>query len=582
MVLAHFLVTETLYCSARHCDENAENSVVPILRAAPSSWYDTPRMRDVKVRKIAVIGAGLSGLGAIKCCLEEGLEPVCFEKSNDIGGLWRYEDSSESGCPGIYKSLTCNTSKEMTAFSDYPFPDHYPNYLHNSKMMEYLRMYARHFGLVQHIQFLVCSVRKRLDFSTSGQWDVVVETNGKQKSHIFDGIMICSGQYTEKYLPLQDFSGIQKFRGRYLHSWEYKKPDEFVGKRVVVIGIGNSGADVAGEISRVAEQVFLSTRQGSWIWNRVWDNGNPIDVTLFTHYNSTVQKFCPTFLINRWMENKLNAKFNHANYGLQPKHRFLSYQATMSDDLANHIITGRVVVKPNVKEFTITSVIFDDGTEESIDAVVFATGYTFSLPFLEDDSGILDSQRSMFKFVFPPQLEKPTLAFIGLVQPVGAIIPISELQSRWVVSIFKGLKKLPSERDMMADITRKRKELAKIVLESPRVSRRVQYIEYMDEIASELGVKPSLFTLLFWDAKLAKEIFYGPCTSYQYRLQGPGKWSGSRKAILTQRDRILKPLKTRMLTTSESPSSSRFWVRCIFAVICLSVPILGIMQMTCN
>uniref|UniRef100_A0A8C0W0B6 Flavin-containing monooxygenase n=1 Tax=Castor canadensis TaxID=51338 RepID=A0A8C0W0B6_CASCN len=534
----------------------------------------------MSAKKVAVIGAGVSGLGAIKSCLEEGLEPMCFENSNDIGGLWRYEETPKSGCPGIYKSLTCNTSKEMTAFSDYPIPDHYPNYMHHSKMMEYLRMYARHFGLMKHIQFLtkVCSVRKRPDFSSSGQWDVVVEADGKQKTYVFDGVMICSGHYTEKYLPLEDFEGITKFRGKYLHTWEYKNLDNFVGKRVVVVGIGNSGADVAGEISRVAEQVFLSTRQGTWIWTRVWDNGNPMDTTLFTRYNRTVQKFCPTFLINRWMENKLNARFNHANYG-QPKHRFLSHQAIFGDDLPNHIITGRVLVKPNVKEFTKTSAIFEDGTEESIDAIVFATGYTFSFPFLEDDLAILDSRHSMFKFVFPPQLEKPTLAFIGILQPVGATIPTSELQSRWVVHVFAGLKKLPSESDMMNDINRRKRKMAKEFVNSPRDIHRVQYIDYMDEIASDLGVKPNLFSLLLWDTKLAKEIFFGPCTPYQYRLQGPGKWAGARTAILTQRDRIFKPLRTRVLKHSGSSSSSLFWIKIICTVIFLFVPILAIIQM---
>ncbi|XP_069890087.1 flavin-containing monooxygenase 5-like [Dipodomys merriami] len=526
----------------------------------------------MSVKKVAVIGAGVSGLGAIKSCLEEGLEPICFEKSNDIGGLWRYEETPQSGSPGIYKSLTCNTSKEMTAFSDYPMPDHYPNYLHHSKMMEYLRLYASHFELTEHIQFQtkVCSVRKRPDFSSSGQWDVVVEADRKQKTYIFDGVMICIGQYSEKYLPLQDFPGINKFRGKYLHSWDYKHPYDFVGKRVVVIGIGNSGADVAGEISRVAEQVFLSTRQGAWIWTRVWNNGNPMDVALFTRYNRTVQKFSPTFLTNRWTKNKLNRRFNHSNYGLQAKHRFLNYPSTLSDDLPSHIITGRVLIKPNVKEFTETSAIFEDGTKENIDAVVFATGYTLSFPFLEDEA-ILDSQHTLFKFVFPPQLEKPTLAFIGLLQPVGAIIPTSELQSRWVVQVFAGLKKLPSESGMIADINRRKRKLAKQFVKNPRVPHRVQYIDYMDEIASEIGVKPNLFSLLLWDPKLAIEMFFGPCSPYQFRLQGPGIWTGARTAILTQRDRILKPLRTRVLKQSESSSCSLFWIKSICVVICLFI-----------
>jgi dimethylaniline monooxygenase (N-oxide forming) len=119
--------------------------------------------------------------------------------------------------------------------------------------------------------------------------------------------------------------------------------------------------------------------------------------------------------------------------------RILSHQTVLNDDLPNHIITGRVMIKPNVKEFTEKSAIFEDGTEENIDAVVFPTGYTFSFPFLEDDLTILDSQHSMFKFVFPPQLEKPTLAFIGILQPAGSIIPASELQSRWVVRVFAGM-----------------------------------------------------------------------------------------------------------------------------------------------
>uniref|UniRef100_A0A8C5KVZ2 Flavin-containing monooxygenase n=1 Tax=Jaculus jaculus TaxID=51337 RepID=A0A8C5KVZ2_JACJA len=534
----------------------------------------------MSVKKVAVIGAGVSGLGAIKICLEEGLQPMCFEKKNDIGGLWIYEEMPEVGNPGVYKSLTSNTSKEMTAFSDYPFPDHYPNYIHNTKMMEYLRMYASHFGLMKHIQFQskVCNVRKHPDFSSSGQWEVVVEANRKQKTYIFDGVMICSGHYNKKNLPLQDFSGIQRFQGRYLHSWEYKHPDSFVGKRVLVIGIGNSGADVAGEISRVAEQVFLSTRRGAWIWNRVWDNGNPMDATLFTRYNRVIQKFCPKFLINSWTENKLNSRFNHANYGLQATHRILDYKTVFSDDLPNHIITGRVLMKTNVKEFTETSAIFEDGTEESIDAVIFATGYNFSFPFLDDDSGILDSQHSMFKLVFPVQLEKPTLAFIGILQPAGAIIPTSELQSRWVVHVFKGLKKLPSESDMLADINR-RKRMAKQFVKNPRDVRQVRYIDYMDEIACELGVKPNLLSLLLWDIKLAIEIFYGPCTPYQYRLQGPGKWAGARTAILTQRDRILKPLRTRMLQHSEAASSGLFWSKSVCAIILFCVFMLTITLM---
>ncbi|XP_058392919.1 flavin-containing monooxygenase 5-like [Diceros bicornis minor] len=522
-------------------------------------------------KRIAVIGAGVSGLGAIKVCLEEGLEPTCFEGSDDIGGVWRYEEKAKTGRPSIYKSVISNSSKEMTAYSDYPFPDHFPNYLPNSKIMEYLRMYVQHFGLMKHIHFLskVCSVRKRSNFSCTGQWDIVVEAEGKQKCYVFDGVMVCSGLCTDPFLPLHKFPGIKRFKGQYIHSREYKSPEKFRGKKIVVVGLGNSGVDLAIELSHVAAQVFLSTRRGAWIWSRVWDYGMPMDTVLSTRFSTVLNKFYPSFLINRLGENRLNAQFNHDIYGLLPQHSFLSHRVTFGDDLPNRIISGRVLIKPNVREFTETSAIFEDGTEEDLDVVVFATGYTFSFPFLENDSTVLDSQCSMFKFVFPPQLEKPTLAFIGILQPLGATIPTSELQSRWAVRVFKGLNELPSMSVMMADVKKREKKLDKELLSNPHNKLRVKYVDYMDEIASEIGVKPHLFSLFLWDPKLFMEVFFGPCTPYQYRLQGPGKWAGARGAILTQRQHIIKPLRTRVLTYNQPLYSVPFWLKCVYAVLFL-------------
>ncbi|GAB5583716.1 flavin-containing monooxygenase 5 isoform X1 [Prionailurus iriomotensis] len=285
-------------------------------------------------KRIAVIGAGVSGSGAIKICLEEGLEPTCFEGTNDIGGLWRYQEETTSGRASVYKSATSNTSKETTTYRDYPSPDRFPNYLHNSRIVEYLRMYAQHFDLTKHIRFLVHSVRKRSDFSCT---DVL------------------------------NFPGINRFKGQYIHSCEYRSPEKFQGKKIIVVGIGNSGADLAIELNHVASQVYLSTRRGAWIWNRVWDNGMPMDTVLFTRFKTILNKFYPTFLINRWADNNLNARFNHDVYGLLPKHRLLSHQATCGDDLPNHIISGRVLIKSDVREFTETSAIFGDGTEEDLD-----------------------------------------------------------------------------------------------------------------------------------------------------------------------------------------------------------------------
>lgn len=115
-------------------------------------------------------------------------------------------------------------------------------------------------------------------------------------------------------------------------------------------------------------------------------------------------------------------------------------------------------------------------------------------------------------------------------------------------------------------------------MKSPRDVRRVPYIDYMDEIASEIGVKPNLLSLLLWDTKLAKEVFCGPCTSYQYRLQGPGKWDGARAAILTQRERMLKPLRTRVV--KQSHLSHLSWVKSACVVVFFFISVVVIMHIT--
>uniref|UniRef100_A0A8C9F026 Flavin-containing monooxygenase n=1 Tax=Pavo cristatus TaxID=9049 RepID=A0A8C9F026_PAVCR len=475
--------------------------------------------------RVAIIGAGASGLCALKCCLDEGLAPTCFERSGDIGGLWRFKEQPEEGRASIYRSVIINTSKEMMCFSDFPIPDDFPNYMHHSKIMEYFRMYARRFDLLRHIRFKtsVRRVAKRPDFATTGRWEVETESEGKQESAIFDAVLVCTGHHSDAHLPLHAFPGLDKFEGWYLHSRDYKSPQAFAEKRVIVVGTGNSGIDIAVELSHTAKQVFLSTKRGTWVMHRVAEGGYPFDFSYLSRFTQLLQSLLP-----------LSCLWQH--YGDLP-------HLTINDDLPNRVISGRVRVKPNIKEFTETSAIFEDGTKEDVDSVVFATGYSFSFPFLEDSVKVVENQVPLYKFMFPADLKKPTLAFIGYIQPLGAIMPISEMQSRWATRVFKGLQKLPPTSTMLADIAQTKEKIAKRYVASRRHTIQVDYIPYMDELACQLGVKPNLPMLFLTDPKLALEVLLGPCTPYQYRLQGPGAWEGAREAILTQQQRVDLPLR---------------------------------------
>uniref|UniRef100_A0A671MLZ1 Flavin-containing monooxygenase n=1 Tax=Sinocyclocheilus anshuiensis TaxID=1608454 RepID=A0A671MLZ1_9TELE len=492
-------------------------------------------------KRVAVIGGGTSGLACIKCCLDEGLEPVCFETSDDIGGLWRFKENPDPDRASIYHSLIINTSKEMMCFSDFPIPAHFPNYMHNSLIMDYFRMYADHFQLKRHIRFQtkVLHVTPRPDFPHSGQWDVETESkDGRREKQVFDAVMVCTGHHCHPHLPLQDFPGIDIFKGKFFHSRDYKNPEEWRGKRVVVIGIGNSGGDIAVELSRMAKQVYLSTRRGSWILNRVGDKGVPTDMLFNNRMNGWLSQLLPVGFISNFGEKLLNKRFNHKLYGLQPAH---SQHPT-----------------PNVKEFRGSSVVFEDGTvEDDIDLVVFATGYTFSFPFLSSHAiPVSKNKVSLYKYVYPPGLERPTLAVIGLIQPLGAIMPISEMQARWAARVFKGLCKLPPMSAMMKDIKAKEKAMAKRYVAAQRHTIQVDYIPYMDELAKQVGVCPPILKLLLTDPRLALNIIFGPCTPYQFRLHGPGRWDGARQAILTQWDRVDEPLKTRCTPEPQSQRSS--------------------------
>ncbi|KAM5147794.1 flavin-containing monooxygenase 5-like [Mantella aurantiaca] len=508
---------------------------------------------------VAVIGAGASGLAAIKCCLDEGLEPTCFEKSDDIGGLWRYKDDPEDGRASIYKSVVINTSKEMMCFSDFPTPEEFPNYMHNSKIMEYFRMYAEKFNLLKYIhnKTAVCSIQKTQDFPSTGKWIVTTETDGKQDTAIFDAVLICTGHHSFPNLPLSSFPGIGQFKGQYLHSREYKRPDNFKGKRVLVIGIGNSGGDIAVELSRTAEKVFLSTRRGAWVTHRVAKNGYPRDIANLSRFRNLIIKILPSSVNNYMVESALNSKFNHCNFGLLPQHRFSGQHPTVNDDLPNRIISGYIQIRPNVKEFTSTDVIFEDGTvEKNIDAVIFATGYSISFPFCDKSLlSVNNNKVSLYKYMFPLHLEMYTLAVIGLIQPIGSIMPISELQCRLATRVFKGLVKLPEKEAMTFDTAHKKFKMNNRYVASHRHTIQVDYVEYMDELATLLGVKPDLLHLFTTDPKLGFQVLFGPCTPYQFRLMGPGKWNGARNAIMTQWNRIIMPTKTRTLKKSTKDTS---------------------------
>ncbi|CAH1786168.1 unnamed protein product [Owenia fusiformis] len=525
----------------------------------------------VAKRKIAILGAGASGLTAIKCCLDEGLEPVCFERSDDIGGLWRYTEEVIDDQACVAKSTVINTSKEMMCYSDFPIPKEFPNYMHNTYVMKYFRLYVDKFDLAKHIRFktTIGSVKKAENYSQTGKW-VLELTNlntNEETNETFDAVLVCTGHHAEKNIPT--FPGLEKFKGRVLHSHEYKHVRGYEDKNVLIVGIGNSGGDAAVEISRVSKQVYLSTRRGAWILNRVGQNGVPLDLIFTNRFSDVLRKVVPTPILMSLAEGQVESRFNHEKYSLKPQHRIFQQHPTVNDDLPNRIICGAVQIRPDIKQFTENGVEFDDGTTiNDLDVVILATGYKFGFPFLDKDViEVIENKVNLFKFVWNPDLEHPTMAFIGFFQPLGAINPIAELQCRWAASVFKGDLKLPSKGLMWADIKRKQGEMAERYYNSKRHTIQVDFVSFMDELAEQIGCKPDIWKLFKEDPRLALKCLFGPCMPYQYRLVGRNSWPGAKVAIQTLWERVDAPLKTRPTGNKPTSGTTRFIFQCFLVLI---------------
>lgn len=416
--------------------------------------------------KTCIIGAGSSGLVAAKVLQQRGLPFDCFELGSNIGGLWRY--NNDNGLSAAYKSLHINSSRREMAFSDFPMPHSYPDFPHHSQIIAYFESYAQHFGLPQRIQF-----RTRVEKVTpiADGYEVTVSGEQGRRSQRYGQVIVANGHH---WCPkLASFPG--QFDGQSLHAHDYKTPDLFVGKRVLVIGLGNSGCDIACEAARIADEVFLSTRRGAHIIPK-YIFGKPLDricPPAFWHY-------LPFRLFQKIFSAALYlARGRVKRYGLPtPDHRILEEHPTVSSDLLNLLGHGKIKVRPNVQQLYNNAVEFVDGTLESVDVIVYATGYQIKFPFL--DESILstrDNSVRLYRHVVHPHLHG--LYFVGLVQPWGPLMPLAETQSEWIADLLAGTSELPSAKVIEHRIDDELNKMRRRYTHSPRHTIQVDFHPYL-------------------------------------------------------------------------------------------------------
>ena len=427
--------------------------------------------------KVCVIGAGSSGIAACQVLSARRIAFDCFEKGSEVGGNWRYEN--DNGMSSAYRSLHINTSRGMMAYKTFPMPEDYPDYPSHFQIARYFDEFVDHFGLREKIRFRTEVVAVR---PVEGEWEVTVKgADGEEEAHRYRAVLVANGHHWDPRWPEPAFPGSEGFEGEQIHVHHYREPEALRGKRVLVLGIGNSATDIAVEASRIAEKTFLAMRRGAYIMPK-YLNGKPVDESA-----SPILTRAPLWFQRFFLERMLGLTAGDMTaYGLpQPDHKLLEAHPTVSAELLSRLGHGDIAVKPNIDRFSGgRGVRFVDGSEEEIDLVVYCTGYKITFPFFDPELVSAEgNQLPLYRRV--ASVERPGLFFVGFVQPLGAIMPIAEAQSEWVADLLCGRGTLPSVAEMRAEVATEEEKMRKRYVASKRHTIQVDFHPYLREIRRE-------------------------------------------------------------------------------------------------
>jgi dimethylaniline monooxygenase (N-oxide forming) len=428
-------------------------------------------------QKVCIIGAGSSGIAAAQVLDARGIPFDCFEKGSKIGGNWRFEN--DNGMSSAYRSLHINTSRRVMAFKSLPMPDHFPDYPDHFQMAAYFDEFVDHFGLRGKISFRTEVTKVE---PADGEWAVTTKAEGgAEATGRYGAVLVANGHHWDPRGPEPAFPGSEEFEGEQLHAHHYREADVLRGRRVLVLGLGNSATDIAVESSRIAEKTFLAVRRGAYVLPK-YLNGKPIDEAvhpLASYLPLSVQRFFA-------MKGLEIAAGEMTTYGLpKPDHKLFEAHPTVSSELLPRLGHGDITVKPNIEKFPGGRTIrFVDGSSEEIDLVVYCTGYKMTFPFF--DPKILsapDNRLPLYRRVV--SVERPGLYFIGFIQPLGPIMPLAEAQAEWIADLLAGGATLPAAGEMKREIAREERKQAKRFVSSKRHTVEVDFHPYLREIRRE-------------------------------------------------------------------------------------------------
>ena len=406
---------------------------------------------------------------------DAGLPYDCFEMSDNIGGNWYYKNPN--GLSSCYESLHIDTSKWRLAFEDFPVPEDWPDFPHHSQLFQYFNDYVDHFGLRDSITFNTSVTQaQRTD---KGEWAVTL-SNGE--SRVYQWLVVANGHHWDPNMP--HYPGLENFAGYQVHSHHYREPFEpydFRGKKVLVVGAGNSAMDIASELSQrtIASRLFISMRRGVWVLPK-YMKGEPAD-------KAVLPSWLPTSigraLARRMIKTELG---NPEDYGLpKPDHEPLDAHPSVSGEFLTRVGCGDILPRGALDRFESDKAIFADGTEETIEAIIWATGYRVSFPFLDDPQlAPKDNRLPLFKRMVKPGYDN--LFFLGLAQPLPTLVNFAEQQSKLVAAAMQGDYVFPGADAMQQVIKADERLHMGHFYEAARHTMQVDFNAYCNDLIKEV------------------------------------------------------------------------------------------------
>ena len=431
---------------------------------------------------VCIVGAGSSGIAAAQVLHARGIDFDCFEIGSQVGGNWRYDN--DNGMSSAYRSLHINTSRQLMEYQAFPMPADLPDYPSHWQVAAYFDAYVDHFGFRDKISFRTEVVK--VEPLAAGGYQVTVRRRdphgevAEPETRRYAHVVVANGHHWDPRWPEPSYPGIETFPGEQMHAHYYRTADVFEGRRVLVLGIGNSACDIAVESSRVARETYLTMRRGAHIIPK-YVFGVPTD-----HLTDSPLARGPLRLQQVSMAAIVRLSAGKVtDYGLpEPDHQILHAHPTVSEELLNRLGHGDITVRPHIDRFEGSKVFFTDGSAVEVDVVVYCTGYKVTFPFLDERVvPTRENKVDLFHRVVPP--DHPGLYFLGLIQPLGAIMPLAEAQAEWVADLVSGQGALPSYDEMRRQIRVYDERVEKRYVASKRHTIEVDFHKYRAEIAKE-------------------------------------------------------------------------------------------------